>query len=147
MWNKLLSCLILLAACHDRVPRAPLSPATAKNTATAKTALSANTGFSRLQLTGPDYIQADSIPYGSDTIFSTSLRCISDTPLVIFKTEGSCICTTVNLPTPVTLKKGQVVRLPIRYNTHLKGPFSQNILVFNNTETNPLVIYIKGVIR
>jgi hypothetical protein len=146
MNSKILFCLFLLIACQNRkttkrVAAVAAVPGVAAAGATGKT------GFSRFQLTGPEYIQADSIPFGSDTIFSTSVRCISDTPLVIFKTEGSCICTTMNLATPTTLKKGESIRLPIRYNTRLKGPFSQSVLVFNNTEINPLVISIKGVIK
>ncbi len=135
MRNTLLSLLVLLAGCHHRAVKSTPSPAPVQ------------AGFSRFQLTGPADIVADSVPFGSDTVFLTSLRCTSDTPLVIFKTEGSCVCTTVNLATPTTLKKGQTLRLPIRYNTHQRGPFSQDILVFNNSEINPIVISIKGVIK
>jgi len=103
--------------------------------------------FSRYQLTGPQIILTDTIPYNSDTVFSTSLRCISDTPLIIYKTDVSCTCTTSGLSTPDTLKKGESIKLPVRYNTKIRGPFAQSVLVFNNTEVNPLVISIRGVIR
>jgi len=139
MKKEILFSLILMAGCHSRDLRRAA-------TVQAGPSLKKDV-FSRFQLTGPDLIQDDSVPWKSDTLFSTSLRCVSDTPLILYKTEGSCICTTMNLATPAIFKKGESVKLSIRYNTHLKGPFSQSVLVFNNTEINPLVISIKGIVR
>jgi len=131
MWKVLSLALLLFTCCKSADKKeGPVKPV-----------------FAVYSLIDPDSVNAGILPYGKDTLFRVRIRCVSESPLVIFKTEGSCVCTTVDMKTPVTLRKGDTLTFPVKYNTKLTGPVSHNILVFNNTESNPLIISIKGTVR
>ncbi|KQB99423.1 DUF1573 domain-containing protein [Pedobacter sp. Hv1] len=87
------------------------------------------------------------IKFKSDTSFTFHLKCNSRDSLIIYKLETGCACTTTETQTPKTVKPDEILGIKVRYNTNIKGSFIQDILVFNNSNTNPIIITIKGIVK
>ena len=90
-------------------------------------------------------IECGTIQKGSSFSKKIEFKNTGESPLIITKCEGSCICTAVEWPKHA-IQPGKSEFLTITYNTELVGNFSKSISIYSNNRDGIIEISVHGVV-
>ncbi|MBU0763680.1 MAG: DUF1573 domain-containing protein [Bacteroidetes bacterium] len=83
------------------------------------------------------------IPQGIPVNIDFELSNESLQPAVINNVKTSCGCTVPQYPKE-PIKPGSKAKIKVEFNAKAVGMFSKSISVYMNSETDPIMLYIKG---
>jgi Protein of unknown function (DUF1573) len=86
------------------------------------------------------------LPYKADGTFEFVFKNTGKEPLVLKNVRSSCGCTVPEWPKD-PIKKGEMGKIKVRYNTGITGNFSKSISVFSNATEKPVILVIKGKVE
>lgn len=86
------------------------------------------------------------LEYGSDATYEFVFKNVGRQPLIIMNCQSSCGCTVPDCPKD-PIKKNEVGKIKVKYNTTNIGSFSKTITIQSNALNNPVVLTVKGKVK
>jgi hypothetical protein len=93
-----------------------------------------------------EVIERNAIEYGADETFTFEFKNTSKTPIIITNVATSCGCTTAQKPEEPILP-GKSSAISVKYDTKRVGPFTKEITITTNAQTEPIKLTIKGTVN
>ncbi|HDP74669.1 MAG TPA: DUF1573 domain-containing protein [Bacteroidales bacterium] len=111
----------------------------------AQNVLDSGNAKSSIQFTTTE-IDYGSIPQNSNGERVFEFTNTDSKPLILTNVVASCGCTATEWPRE-PIKPGERGTITVRYNTLTIGPFRKSIRVFTNSNTEPVLLIIKGEVK